>query len=534
MRQTKQKEVKIMSPKYQQFHTLPRRPTRKRATSTSEVHQETAFKSDEPHSVSEFGHDNIADRLASSDPDSKIENLAVGISPRSQRSQSKNTDQMTASGKLFARVLGHGKTPRVERERSQWPILLLTTCVLFLILLVPYFLLRPSTSTYMLRQFTAATVSRSDIEESVSSAGSFMPKDTAELSAKLTATVQRVQVKEGDEVSTGQALANLVAQELDGELRRAEAARADAEDRYAQLQLQLNQEKRVARIRLQAAQIAVSERSKALAYVRALYAVGGEAKSNVDVAEGKLRTAESELVNASQDLNDLRESQQIKVSRAKRERDQTRSEIQRMERQRQALTIRAPFNGRVIGVHVRSGQDVQLGTKLLTLADISQLMVEGRVDADLAAQVQPGQAVRILVPDRIFRGSVFRVAPLANTSSNGATVKVEVRILDELKPSLSVPKLYSDVGLEITVSRKTNVLTLPRGAYLATGDQQIVYVINIDGQGAVRKQVVFGSSSADSVEVRSGLVSGERVITSSVEAFKDREVIQVSPSGELK
>jgi hypothetical protein len=123
------------------------------------------------------------------------------------------------------------------------------------------------------------------------------------------------------------------------------------------------------------------------------------------------------------------------------------------------------------------------------------------------------------------------------TGSSGATVKVEVRLFPKPEMDtrgntlLSPIRRNSGAGLEITMGRKKDVPTLPRGAFITTGGERMAFVISSDGAKAKRSEVTFGTSNADLIEVTGGLKDGARVITSSVEAFKDRTEIEVSKAG---
>jgi hypothetical protein len=59
-------------------------------------------------------------------------------------------------------------------------------------------------------------------------------------------------------------------------------------------------------------------------------------------------------------------------------------------------------------------------------------------------------------------------------------------------------------------------------------------VISEVGSKARRVEVSFGAVNANLIEVTGGLEVGARVITSSVEAFKDQAEIEVSKGGEVK
>jgi HlyD family secretion protein len=67
---------------------------------------------------------------------------------------------------------------------------------------------------------------------------------------------------------------------------------------------------------------------------------------------------------------------------------------------------------------------------------------------------------------------------------------------------------------------------LPRGAFLTTGSQKWVYVV--DGTVAKKTAVTFGTLTANTVEVKSGLKAGDTVITSGYQDFIDQDQIQLT------
>jgi HlyD family secretion protein len=437
-------------------------------------------------------------------------------------------------------IIGAQGKLKAERKRSQWPLLGFTLAVLTALVVVPFLILRPQESVYVLRQFTAASVTRGTIEETVSSPGTIVPKDVIDVISKAAATVQTLKVKEGDDVFTGQELATLVSPDLEKAARDAKNALTTTEDDLAQARLQAVQSERDASAKLNDARADVTDLERALARAKELFTIGAEAKVGVDAARDKLRLAQREISSLERGLKDARASGQLKVSAAERAFKNAGDDLKRSIANLEDLQVKAPFAGRVIGLNMRVGQDVPISAKLLTLADISQLIVEGNVDATSAGRVQPGQAVRVTVGDKPIVGKVIRVASQAVTGSNGATVKVEVRLFPKPEMDARGNKLPSPIrpnsgaGLEITVGRKKDVPTLPRGAFITTGGERIAFVVSSDGVKAKRSEVTFGASNADLIEITSGLKDGDRVITSSVEAFKDRTEIEVSKGGEIK
>jgi hypothetical protein len=121
-------------------------------------------------------------------------------------------------------IIGAQGKLKAERKRSQWPLLGFTLAVLTALVVVPFLILRPQESVYVLRQFTASSVTRGTIEETVSSPGTIVPKDVIDVISKAAATVQSLEVKEGDDVGGGQVLAKLVSSDLEKAARDAKNA----------------------------------------------------------------------------------------------------------------------------------------------------------------------------------------------------------------------------------------------------------------------------------------------------------------------
>ncbi|NRB81389.1 MAG: hypothetical protein HRU38_22450, partial [Saccharospirillaceae bacterium] len=103
----------------------------------------------------------------------------------------------------------------------------------------------------------------------------------------------------------------------------------------------------------------------------------------------------------------------------------------------------------------------------------------------------------------------------------GSTVSVVVKPVENSGEFL----LGSTAIGEFSLGIQKDVLTLPRGAYLTTGSQRYVYVIN-DGQ-AVKTAVSFGDIQNNTVQILSGLTQGDEVIVSGYQNFISEQLISV-------
>lgn len=169
------------------------------------------------------------------------------------------------------------------------------------------------------------------------------------------------------------------------------------------------------------------------------------------------------------------------------------------------FTIRAPIAGTVLVVNADLGQIIDPSTSLMTIADLTQLLVETDVDEAYATQIRVGQpAVLQLAGDTTVRdGHVNFVSQRVDEATGGLAVK-----LDFEQP------VTAPIGLTVTanivVDQQPSALTVPRAAVASDGDGTAVFLL-ADGI-AVRRQVEVIDWPAARLIVTSGLQPGDKVI----------------------
>jgi HlyD family secretion protein len=227
----------------------------------------------------------------------------------------------------------------------------------------------------------------------------------------------------------------------------------------------------------------------------------------------------------------------------------------------------APFDGIVTNEPVREGETVVVGIQnaegstLMTLADMSIVTAEVKVDETDIVNLQLGQPAEVTVdalPGRVFKGHVTLVGDQALLRSTGIATsqsttgteeakdfKVVVTLdnpSDELRPGLSCTA-------KVTTAHKSNVLTLPiqaltmhdpasdtakskggvagRNRFLPapkSNPVQGVFVADKDPKGKLRAKfvpVTTGITGATDIEVLSGLNQGQEVVTGPYKTLRD-------------
>lgn len=184
--------------------------------------------------------------------------------------------------------------------------------------------------------------------------------------------------------------------------------------------------------------------------------------------------------------------------------------IERTGQVQRTVTLRAPASGFVLEKNVTAGQRIMAGEPLYRVADLSTVWVEGEVyEQDLRAIAvgRPMTAVFDALPDGARTGRIAYVYPTLNPETR--TVRVRLALSN---PGLRLkPGMYATLLLE--GAARGGTLSVPRGAVLATGERQLVFVKRPDGQLEPREVRTGGTSDAR-IEILSGLAIGDTVVAS--------------------
>jgi HlyD family secretion protein len=403
-------------------------------------------------------------------------------------------------------------------------------------------------------------VQRQDLATVVSASGEIKPKTYVNIGANAYGKITHLYVKEGDHVKQGQLLAQLenVQSAADVTANQASVQAAETDALAADAALKTSQADLV---RAQADY----DRNK-LDWDRAqnLFKDGLIAKSDFDSRRNAWATADSGLAQA-----------QARVAQARAQQDsaakhtaQARANLTRVNDVLQKTTYSAPYDGIVTNLPVREGESVvvgiqnALGSILMTIADMSVITAEVKVDETDIVNVHLGQPAEIAIdaiPKKTFHGIVSEIGDNAIVRSSGVSTSQSATASEEAKDfkvvvTLTDPPTDLRPGLsttaKITTAMRSNALALPIQALtLRTKDQieqqnnapgsvhaaapvlkevaskgkkeddvQGVFVIR--NKKAVFVPVTTGITGTTDIEVIDGLKEGDEVITGSYKVLR--------------
>jgi cobalt-zinc-cadmium efflux system membrane fusion protein len=354
-------------------------------------------------------------------------------------------------------------------------------------------------------------VETGEIEDTIATVGKALvaPGGQAIVGAKSDGRALRVLAEPGQGVKAGQVVVVVdcpQVAELRGQLIESQAKLRLAEQNLARTAKSENRATVIqAKNRLDYAE-ANLERKRRLA------ALGAASGREVAEAEVEYKNAKAEYDYLSS-IQVTREQQQ-----AASEVEQTRAVVARLTQSLAALgagsggqggTVRlaSPISGTVIDTHVSIGQAVTMGTELMTVMNLANVIIEAQMPESQALRVQRGQKMVARLPglpNRIFEGQVESVGNAVNTEKR--TIPVRARITN------AGALLKHDMAVEVrlvTGVRKEG-LQVPVSALVEDEGIKVVYVR--EGDRYERRPVTVGAINYRMAEILSGVEAGEEVV----------------------
>src|SRR6202022_1909776 len=243
---------------------------------------------------------------------------------------------------------------------------------------------------------------------------------------------------------------------------------------------------------------------------------GVMSKSLVEDSEKNYQLALNKQVSAQRNLSVSR----AEIAKAEAQMAQAKAALENAQEDLHNSTIVSPIDGLVLSRDVNVGDAVSsilvLGsqaTLIMTLGDVSEVYVQGKVDEADIGKVYLNQPARIVVEsfkDKKFTGKVTKISPLGKEKDNVTTFEVRVSISNpggELKANMSA-------NAEILLEEKKNVLMIPEAALIYDKDRK-ASVESPDAKaenGKKKADVKLGISNGVKTEIVSGLNEKAQVI----------------------
>lgn len=349
----------------------------------------------------------------------------------------------------------------------KWKILIVV--VLILGATTGYYFYNETIETAAVKTYETTKVIRNDLIKTVSATGTVQPRDSVEVSGKVTARIKEVLVEENDHVTAGQVVAILDGKDFEAKLDQANFTLTNARQKL--------------------------ERTERL------YKIGAKSLAELEDAQYEYDRAKSSVELAEDDVNQT--------------------------------VITAPMDGIVVGEPKTPGTMAVQGstnpTVIMRIADLSEKLVKAKVDETDIGNVKVGERATFTVdayPDKTFDAEVTKISQtdVANSwdtnnstssSSSNAVIYYYVTFIAPDEENLLLPAMTA--RLDIIVGQVRDALCVPIAALKTDAQGSYVERITKDAQGkdvAEKVYITVGLYGEEFVEVTGGdLNPGDDVST---------------------
>lgn len=318
---------------------------------------------------------------------------------------------------------------------------------------------------------TSAPVETRNIRFAVSAAGEIGPAEQVSVRPEINGRIETLSVDLGDKVKRGQVLFTLDDKELQNQ-------RASSVTEIERAKLQLEQ-----------------------------------AQRNFRRSEDLFR---SKLIS-----DELFENTRTEFELAKNALERSQRELAILEERLTKTKIAAPFDCTILTRPISVGQAVSgsggfnSGTEVLTIADLSEMIINAHINQADVTRLSVGETVEVAieaVAGLKVNGNVERIAPQATIKNNikGFAVRILLKNVDErVRPGMTA-------NIRIPVASADNVLAVPLAAVFTeknpdTGDPERFVYVSKDDQYE-KRPVQIGVSDFFFAEIQAGLRAGEVVL----------------------
>jgi HlyD family secretion protein len=400
---------------------------------------------------------------------------------------------------------------------------------------------------------------RQDLASIVSASGEVRPKTYVNIGANAFGKITRLYVKEGDRVKKGQLLAQLENVQSSADVNATQASVEASETDSVAAAAALN----TSMADLNRAQSDFERAQLDWTRAQGLFKDSLIAKSEFDSQKAAWQTAQAGLAQA-----------QARVAQAKAQKDsadrhiaQNRANLTHAADVLQKTTYAAPYDGMITNLPVREGETVVIGIQnspgstLMTLADMSVITAEVKVDETDIVNVRLGQSAEVTIdaiPKKTFKAIVTEIGNNAIVRSTGVSTSQQTSASQEAKDfkvvvTLQDPPDNLRPGLsataKVTTATRSSVLAIPiqaltvrtradliaateKGAVQAAAPQaeasnstsvdkeEVQGVFVIRAGKAEFLPVQTGITGTTDIEVLSGLKPGDEIVTGSYKVLR--------------
>ncbi|MBF8983612.1 efflux RND transporter periplasmic adaptor subunit [Lutibacter sp. B2] len=281
-------------------------------------------------------------------------------------------------------------------------------------------------------------------------AGRIEANEKVDITSKVQAKVSEIMVDVGSKVSEGDPIIKLDTQDLEDQVRQAEAGVSIAEANLAKVLSGARPEQKVQ------AQAALDSASKNYENVKNNYdrinqlvQNGVASKQQLETIEGQLATAQGQYKSTKEQMNMLNNGETKEtINIVKAQVNQAKAALNLAQTHLSNGMILSPVSGVVSEKNINKGEMASTNNTLISVVGTDLLIVNAYLPGRLVDKVKVGQEVVIKVseiPEKTFQGHISVINPVIDVNSKTILVKVSIKNKDvALKQGM-----FAEIGLKM-------------------------------------------------------------------------------------
>ena len=414
---------------------------------------------------------------------------------------------------------------KIIEKKTGWRVAFSKKAVPFwlgalLLAFIIYLIARPNNKTLRVDRdsLTMSSAVKGEFNDYIRISGRVQPMTTIQLSPQEGGIVEAILIEEGSRVKAGDPILVLSNDNLDLQILNSEAELAEKENILRNTQIQMEQQKLDVRQNELEYGTQVERLKRAFEQQKALYEDQLIAREDYLKAEEDYRLASQkyELIRERSRQDSLYRGTQI--DRMEESLDNMLLNMSMIRRRKDNLIVKAPIDGELGLLDVVLGQSIASGTKIGQVNSVGTYKVEAQIDEHYIDRVVAGLEATFERQGETYATSIRKVYPEVRDGKFQADFKFEGQQPDNIRAGQTY-------YLNLQLGQPEEAVIIPRGTFYQKTGGKWIYVVNKDGNKAVKREIRIGRQNPQYYEVLEGLEPGEKVITSGYETYGDSDVL---------
>ena len=244
---------------------------------------------------------------------------------------------------------------------------------------------------------------------------------------------------------------------------------------------------------------------------------------SIDELKGGLELANT-VYDRQKNLWDQKIGTEVQFLQAKNNKESLEKRLATLNEQLDMTRIKSLINGTVDAVNVKVGENAAPGMPAFRVINTSKLKVIANVSESFVSSIKKGNKVLVEISEsgKAMNATVSFVGRNIDQLSRTFPVEVTLPANEDLRPNMTAV-------IRVVFHSEPAALTVPVNVVQEINGEKIVYVVETDGKQAVaRKRVVeVGGVYNNLAHIKSGLSSGDKIITVGYQGLNDGEFVKI-------